>query len=102
MRCAACRRPLRNPVSIQYGMGPDCLRRVVKAGSAPLESLEELADWQRTNKKQRRASAPKQEQRETMTEDMFAKLRREAIEVLHLAVRECESLGVRVTLGIEE
>lgn len=37
-----------------------------------------------------------------MTEDMFAKLRREAIEVLHLAVRECESLGVRVTLGIEE
>jgi len=102
MRCAACRRPLSNPVSIQHGLGPDCLRRAVKAGTAPLESLEELKGWQRTNKQQRRAAAPKQDHRETKTEDMFAAPRREAIALLHLAVRECESLGVRVTLSIEE
>lgn len=48
MRCQACRRPITNPVSMQHGLGPDCLRRAVRAGTAPLESLEELKHWQRT------------------------------------------------------
>ena len=102
MHCAACRRPLTNPVSLQYGMGPDCLRRAVKAGTAPIEALTELAEWKR-NKKQR---APAEQEtttfRDPLTIDMFEQPRNEAICRLYDAAEYARSFGVRVKLEIEE
>lgn len=102
MRCNACRKPLTNEVSIRYWFGPSCLKRAVAAGSAPLIALEEQAAHQRTTKKRNAAKAPMPAKRDDSITDMFDAPRREAISILHLAVRECEALGIRVTLKIEE
>lgn len=102
MHCAACRRVLTNPVSLRYGMGPDCLRKAVKAGTAPIEALTELADWKRT-KKQRAPVEPEQTVfRDQLTIDMFEQPRNEAIGRLYDAAEQARSFGVRVKLEIEE
>lgn len=100
MRCNACRKPLTNDVSIRYGFGPSCLKRAVAAGNAPLIALEEQAAHRRTVAKHRPAKPAIPS--ENHSADLFAAPRRAAIELLYLAQRECESLGVRVTLIIEE
>lgn len=101
--CRACRRPLTNPASVKHGLGPACLRRAVKAGTAPLEALEELKDWQRTKpttaKRKPAAVAPTHS---SATPDLFHQLRRGAIESLRAAAAECVALGVVVTLNIED
>lgn len=102
-RCSACRRPLRNPVSLQYGMGPDCLRKAAKAGTAPLEALEELKAWERRKPKQAKAkSAQATTNNDTSTMDLFAGARKYAIESLRAAADECAALGVVFELMIEE
>lgn len=50
MRCRACRRLLSDPVSIRHGFGPECLKRAVADGQAPLEALTQLAALRRTRK----------------------------------------------------
>jgi hypothetical protein len=100
MLCLACRKPLTNEVSQKHGYGPVCLRRAVKAGTAPLEALEQLADWKRSKKRQ-----PTQEQpaiRDTLTMDIFEQPRKDAIGALLKAAEEVRALGVRVQLEIEE
>ena len=78
-RCSACRRPLHNPVSLQYGMGPDCLRKAAKAGTAPLEALEELKAWQRSRPKTAKAkTAQAMNNYDTSTMDLFASARKSA------------------------
>ena len=103
MRCQACRRPLTNPASVKHGLGPDCLRRAVKAGTAPLEALEELKDWQRTKPrpaKRKAELAPNT--RSSTTPDLFDQARQVAIETLKAAATECADLGVKFQLTIEE
>lgn len=100
MHCQACRKPLTNEVSIRYGFGPSCLKRAVAAGNAPLVALEEQTAMRREVAKQRKAKPSITF--ENHSADLFASARRAAIELLHLAQRECESLGMRVTLSIEE
>lgn len=34
-RCAACRRPLKDPDSINRGMGPGCARKAARASQEP-------------------------------------------------------------------
>lgn len=100
MHCQACRRPLTNPVSLQYGMGPDCLRRAVKAGAAPIEALTELTEWRRSKKRQPiTESAPI---RDDKTMDLFEQLRAAALDDLSKAVTVCESVGIRIKWSIEE
>ena len=99
MRCQACRRPLRNPVSIKQGLGPDCLKRAVQAGTAPLEALEEFTAWKKAQPK--RTKAVEQVKRTcTNTPDLFDSLRDQAIASLRHAVAECLACGVVVTIQI--
>lgn len=95
--------PSYQPASIKHGLGPDCLRRAVKAGTAPLEALAELKEWQRTNKRpaKRKAELATNTQRSAMP-DLFEQVRRAAIETLKAAAAECAALGVTVSLSIEE
>lgn len=103
MRCQACRRLLTNPASIKHGLGPDCLRRAVKAGTAPLEALAELKEWQRTNKRPaKRKAEPVTTTPCSATLDLFAQARAAAIETLKAAAAECAALGVTVSLSIEK
>lgn len=103
MRCQACRRPLTNPASVKHGLGPDCLRRAVKAGTAPLEALEELKDWQRTKPRpaKRKSELATNTQR-SATPDLFAQARKVAIETLKVSAAECAALGVKFELSIKE
>lgn len=101
MRCHACRKPLTNEVSIRYGFGPSCLKRAVAAGNAPLIALEEQAAHSRQSAKASKAKRPAI-QPENSSASLFDAPRREALELLHLAVRECEALGIQITLSIEE
>ena len=103
MRCQACRRPLTNPASIKHGLGPDCLRRAVKAGTAPLDALEEFKAWQRTNKRPARRKADQATQTKcSSTADLFEQLKAAALDDLNKAVTACQSVGITVTLNIEE
>ena len=102
MHCHACRRPLRNPISIQYGLGPDCLRRAVKAGNAPLEALTELAGWKRSKKRKQPAATEISATRDTLTMDLFAQPRKDAIGALYDAAEVARAFGIRVQLEIEE
>lgn len=102
MRCQACRRPLTNPVSMQHGLGPDCLRRAVRAGTAPLESLEALQHWQRSKPRPAKRKAEPAKNNDGATLDLFEQLRRAAIDALKKAAAECAELGVTVSLSIEE
>lgn len=99
MRCRACRRPLTNPASIKHGLGPDCLRRAVKAGTAPLEALTELAEWKRSKKRDPKPA--KQSTGDGMTLDIFESHRTDALANLQRAVADCESLGIRINLTVE-
>ena len=102
MRCLACRRPLRNPVSLKHGFGPDCLRKAVKAGNVPLEALEEFTAWKKANPKPRptkqkaSSAAP-----ESLTHDLFAALREAALDDLNKAVTVCESVGITIKIEIQ-
>ena len=103
MRCQACRRPLTNPASIKHGLGPDCLRRAVKAGTAPLDALVELKAWQRTNKRTAKRNADQATQTKcSSTADLFEQLKAAALDDLNKAVTACQSVGITVTLSIEE
>lgn len=105
-RCRACRRPLTSPASLKHGYGPDCLKRAVRAGTAPLEALEELQAWQRSTVRQRRQEATQKRQakpaEDTQTADLFAPLRQAAVDRLKEAAAECQALGVVVTFQIHE
>jgi hypothetical protein len=50
MRCRACRRPLSDPVSLRHGFGPECLKRAVEQGQAPLEALMQMTAFKREKK----------------------------------------------------
>lgn len=103
MRCAACRRTITNPVSLKHGLGPDCLKKAVRAGSAPLEHLEELAAWARSKKRKARpdpqSAAPVRDDR---TLDLFAEQKQEAINRLNQCADECRRHGLSVTIEIQE
>ena len=99
MRCLACRRALRNPVSLKHGFGPDCLRKAVKAGNVPLEALEEFTAWKKANPKPRQAKPLITS--ETHSPDLFAKLREQAIQVLHAAAEDCRAVGVTLKIEIQ-
>lgn len=102
-KCRACRRPLTNSASIAYGLGPDCLRKAVKAGTAPLEALEEFTVADRANKRAKRTKSGEQLKRtDTKTPDLFDNARSQAIEALRHAVAECMACGVVVTYTIED
>lgn len=96
MRCQACRRPLRNPVSIKHMLGPDCLKRAVQAGTAPLEALEEFTAW----KKSRRKPVEQVKPVCMSTLDLFDALKDAALDDLRKAVTACESVGITVTIEI--
>lgn len=103
MRCTACRRPLTNPVSIRHGYGPDCLKKAVAAGNAPLEALEQLTAWKRSQPAKKPSKAePDMPTRDEHTADLFEAVRAGAIKALHRAAAECERYGVKVTLNFEE
>lgn len=88
---------------MKHGLGPDCLRRAVKAGTAPLESLGELKDWQRTKPRPAKRKAELATNNQcSATADLFEQVRRAAIETLKAAAAECAALGVTVSLSIEE
>jgi hypothetical protein len=100
MRCLACRRALRNPVSLKHGFGPDCLRKAVKAGTLGIEALTELSSEQRETKRRPRIKpAPVADIR---TPDLFDMLRLAALDDLRKAVTACASVGVVVTYQIED
>ncbi len=99
MRCLACRRALRNPVSLKHGFGPDCLRKAVKAGNVPLEALEEFTAWKKTNPKPRQAKPLIAS--ENHSPDLFAKLREQAIQALHAAAEDCRAVGVTIKIEIQ-
>ena len=98
-KCRACRRPLTSAVSIRYGYGPDCLRKAVKAGNVPLEALEEFTAWKKANPKPRQAKPLITS--ETHSPDLFAKLREQAIQVLHAAAEDCRAVGVTLKIEIQ-
>ena len=100
MRCLACRRPLRNPVSIEHQLGPDCLKKAVRAGNAPLEALEQLTEWQRSRPKAKRAAKPAKATTATGP-DLFETLRSDAIARLQAAADECRHLGITLTIEIK-
>lgn len=100
MHCQACRRQLTNEVSLRYGMGPDCLRRAVKAGTAPLEALTELTEWRRSKKRQPISKPAPTRDNDTM--DLFEQLRAAALDDLSKAVTACEIVGIKIKFTIEE
>ena len=100
MRCAACRRPLTNPVSLKHGLGPDCLKKAVKAGTAPLEALEHLTAWQRSRRapKKTEPAKPAPASADSQTGDLFEAVKAASLKALHRAVVECLRYGINVTL----
>jgi hypothetical protein len=101
MRCQACRRTLTNSTSLKFGLGPDCLRKAVKAGNAPLEALAELAEEKK--KQPKRIKPVAQLNRAcTNTPDLFDQPRKDAIGALYDAAESARSFWVRVQLEIEE
>ena len=81
-------------------MGPDCLRKAVKAGTLGIEALTELSSEQRETKRQRVRIKPVPVA-DIRTPDLFDHARQSAIDALQHAVAECLSLGVVVTYHIE-
>lgn len=101
MRCRACRRPLSDPVSLRHGFGPECLKRAVADGQAPLEALTQLAAFRRTTKanKPPRPAPVKTDQH---SGDLFANLKAAALDDLHKAATVLQSLGVGVEIILHE
>lgn len=87
---------------MRQGIGPDCLKKAVKAGTAPLEALEELAAYQRAKPKKQKA--PKQDVpiRCDKTLDLFDALKDAALDDLHKSAETCRSFGMAVTITIEK
>lgn len=104
MRCAACRRPLHNPVSLKHGLGPDCLKKAVKAGTAPLEALEHLTAWQRSRRapKKTEPAKPAPASTDSQTGDLFAAVKAASLKALHRDVAECQRYGINVTVTFTE
>jgi len=100
-KCRACRRPLSSEVSIKYWIGSVCLRKAVKAGTAPLEALTELSSEQRETKR-RKVRKPAPIPDDISTPDLFDMLRLAAIDDLRKAVTACASVGVMVNYTIED
>ena len=98
MRCKACKRPLSNPVSLQHGYGPDCLKRAVQAGTAPLEALEEFTAWKKSQPKRKAVEQVKPVC--SNTPDLFDSLRDQAIQLLNAAAEDCRAVGLTVTIEI--
>lgn len=98
MRCQACRRPLTNPVSIKQGLGPDCLKRAVRAGTAPLEALEEFTAWKKSQP--RRKAIEQVKSVCSSTPDLFDALRDAALDDLYKAITACQSVGITVKIEI--
>jgi len=101
MHCKACRRPRSNPVSIQHGYGPDCLKRAVQAGTAPMTALGEMVAWQRSRPKQQKQRT-ELKHIDTKTMDLFAKAKVAALDDMHKAAEVCRSFGLSITITIEE
>lgn len=103
MRCQACRKLLTNATSKKYGLGPTCLKRAVKAGTAPMEALTELTAEQRS-KKRAIVTKPVEQLKRTCTKtpDLFDQLRTAAMDDLNKAVTVCESVGIKVNWSIEQ
>lgn len=95
MRCRACRRPLSDPVSIKHGFGPQCLKRAVEQGQAPLDALVESAEYRRDAKKTPRSAPPPVD---TQTGDLFEQLKAAALDDMHKAASVLQSLGVGVEI----
>ena len=87
---------------MRQGLGPDCLRKAVKAGTAPLEALEELAAYQRAKPKKTRAPKPSEPIRCESTLDLFDALKYAALDDLNNAVNACRNIGIEVTVTIGE
>ena len=104
MRCAACRRQLTNPVSLKHGYGPDCLKKAVAAGNAPLEALEHLTAWQRSRRapKKTEPAKPAPASADSQTGDLFEALKAASLKALHRAVGECQRYGINVTVTFTE
>ena len=100
-RCKACRRSLTNSVSKKYGYGPDCLKRAVEKGNAPLESLEELKEFRRSKKGSSRNAVMAEPVRCEKTLDLFEQAKEGAIRLLKASVAECESYGLKINYTIE-
>ena len=103
MRCRACRRPLSDPVSIRHGFGPDCLKRAVANGQAPLEALAQLSAFRR-EKQAKNKPTPRSAlvTTDTHTGDLFANLKAAALDDLHKAATVLQSLGVGVEIILHE
>lgn len=101
-RCKACRRSLTNEISKKYGYGPDCLKRAVEQGNAPLESLEQLKEHKRQSKGRTRQPADHEPVRCDKTLDLFEQAKEGAMRMLKHCISECESLGMKINLTIEE
>jgi hypothetical protein len=102
MFCQACRRPLTNETSQKYRLGPVCLRKAVKAGTAPIEALTELTAEQRGKKRIVTKQAEQLKRTCTKTPDLFEQLRAAALDDLSKAVSVCESVGIKVNWSIEQ
>jgi hypothetical protein len=98
MRCLACKRLLSNPVSLQHGYGPDCLKRAVQAGTAPLEALEEFTAWKKAQPKRKVIEQVRPVC--SNTPDLFESLRDQAIQLLNAAAEDCRAVGLTVTIEI--
>lgn len=101
-RCKACRRTLTNAISRKYGFGPECLKRAVEQGNAPLESLEELKHARRARKKSPRADHKPIPEHCDKTMDLFGLVREDALRNLRSAIADCKSCGVKVAYTIED
>ena len=99
MRCQACRRPLTNPISLRHKLGPDCLRKAVKAGNAPLEALTQLTEWKRTKAATQKAKPVITFENHSL--DLFAKLQEQTIQLLNAAAEDCRAVGLTVTIEIK-
>jgi len=102
MLCLACRRPLTNETSRKYQLGPVCLRKAVKAGTAPLQALTELVSEQRSKKRIITKPAEQLKHTCTNTPDLFDQLRTAALDDLIKAVTVCESVGIKIIWSFQE
>lgn len=98
-RCKACRRPLTNDLSKRYGFGPDCLKRAVEEGTAPLESLEEYKAFKKQRIPKAKQDQPAVERCEH-TLDMFDTPNQHALNELYEVAAKCRLLGINVRIEV--
>ena len=100
-RCKACSRSLTNEISKKYGYGPDCLKRAVEQGNAPIESLEQLKEMRRIKKPKQPNPTTSDAVRCDKAIDMFEQAKAGALRMLKHCIAECESLGIKINCTIE-